>query len=293
MGWIEVKRGRLLFHISTIILGVLATGWVASAFAESADALAGKWLDDPTPVPGDAPKQEPVSKKKSVALMIDAGHGGDDLGAQSVRGYVEKDLALVLAKAVGKTITALARRRNVPLRVLYTRETDSFVSLIDRVNLANGADVDLFVSIHGNHSPSKKVSGFEAYFASERGTDAAADALARKENGAPAMLADASPVDAMLRELQMSKHLQDSSEFAETVYRGVAGLMKRQKGRGVRQGPFKVISGTEMPAVLLEVGYLSNAKESEQLDDSAYRSRLADAIARGILEYVATRVPHG
>jgi len=295
MGWMEVKRGRLLYHISTIILALLATGLVASAFAESADSLAGKWLDDPAPVPGDAPKEEysGPKKKKVVAVMLDAGHGGDDLGAQSESGYVEKDLALVLAKAVGKAIVPFAARRGISLAVRYTRESDSFVSLVDRVDLANGADVDLFVSIHGNHSPSKKVSGFEAYFASDRGTDAAAEALARKENGASAMLAGASPVNAMLAELRMSKHLQDSSEFAETVYRGVAGAMKHQKGRGVRQGPFKVISGTEMPAVLLEVGYLSNEKESEQLDKGAYRSRLADAIARGILEYVATRVPHG
>lgn len=261
MDGMEAKRGRLLFHIITGAL-VFCLG---------------------------APAAEPSAKKRTFLVVLDAGHGGEDFGAHSRRGYVEKDLALALVKAIGKALAPLAERRNVDLAVRYTRENDTFISLGDRVELANGMDADLFVSIHGNHSSSKKVRGFEAYFASDRGTDAAAEALARKENGNVATLASASPVDAMLAELRASKHLQDSSEFAETVYRVVSIRMKRQKGRGVRQGPFRVISGTEMPAVLLEVGYLSHDEESADLDDAAYRSRLADAIARGILEFALPR----
>lgn len=253
--------GRLLFHFSTLFC----------AFAAAA-----------TPSPS-------VAKKPPFLLVLDAGHGGDDFGAHSKRGYVEKDLALVMAKLVAKALSPLAERRGLNLVIRFTRETDTFVSLGDRVDLANGIDADLFVSLHGNHSPSKKARGFEAYFASDRGTDAAADALARKENGLPAVLAAVSPVDAMLAELRAAKHLQDSSELAETVYRSVVIRLGRKKGHGVRQGPFKVISGTEMPAVLLEVGYLSHAAESADLDDAAYRTRLADAIARGILEFALPR----
>jgi N-acetylmuramoyl-L-alanine amidase len=240
---------------------------------------------------GSASTSEPVrtAGAKPLLVVLDAGHGGDDLGAHSRQGYAEKDLALVLAKLVGKSLVSLAKRRGVNVVVRYTRDADVFVSLADRVELANGMDADLFVSLHGNHSPSSRVRGFEVYYASDRGTDAAAEALARKENGSAPVLASASPVDAMLADLRKSKHLQDSAAFAEAIYRVVAVRMRGQKKRGVRQGPFKVLSGTEMPSVLIEVGYLSHEEESAQLDDAAYRSRLADAIARGILEFALPR----
>jgi N-acetylmuramoyl-L-alanine amidase len=217
-------------------------------------------------------------------VVIDAGHGGDDHGAAGPAGLREKDLVLDLARRLAKKLRAHG------LDVLFTREADAFVALDVRTDRANQSGGDLFVSIHANASRATSARGIETYFASPEASDEAAEALARAENAAfgpaAAKLAQGDPVLAILGDLMAQQQLADSQEFArlaqrELARRGVA------RSRGVKQAPFVVLMGVRMPAVLVEVGFLTNPVEEKALRKPAERERIASGLARAIVAFRA------
>jgi N-acetylmuramoyl-L-alanine amidase len=212
-------------------------------------------------------------------VVLDAGHGGDDHGAVGPEGLREKDLVLDLARRLAKKLRAQG------LDVRFTRDADAFVALDARTDLANQSGGDLFVSIHANASRAASARGIETYFASPEASDEAAEALARAENAAfgpaAAKLAQGDPVLAILGDLMAQQQLADSQEFARLAQRELAkrGAMR---SRGVKQAPFVVLMGVRMPAVLVEVGFITNPAEEKALRRNAERERIASGLARAI-----------
>jgi N-acetylmuramoyl-L-alanine amidase len=225
-----------------------------------------------------------VVAAKPFRVMVDAGHGGHDYGAPGTFGAAEKEICLRIAANVKSRLERAANLADFPMEVQLSRSTDHFIALRDRVRQANDWGADLFVSVHANSSPVPRARGFEVYFLSNEATDAEASRVARQEN-AEAASAPLSPgILSILSDLKTNSHILESSRFAENVYGSLASLL-RPNGKGVRQAPFTVLSGTQMPALLIEVGYLTNAEEALALGRSSYQHRIASGISDGVLSF--------
>ena len=235
----------------------------------------------PAPVSAAAPAA-PGAEGRFDTVVVDAGHGGDDHGAKGPRGLLEKNLVLDVARRLAKRLAAQG------LSVVMTREADRFVPLDARTRIANDADADLFVSIHANASALHGVHGIETFFASLEATDESARALAQRENlafgEAAGRAGDGDPVLAILGDLLATEHLADAQEFARMTQRRIA-TAEASRSRGVKQAPFVVLMGVHMPAVLVEVGFLTNSLEEKRLDRESERERLAGGIAAAVAAF--------
>lgn len=217
-------------------------------------------------------------------VVIDPGHGGDDHGAQGRAGLVEKTVVLDVAKRVER------RLRADGLEVVMTRNSDRFVPLEGRTELANAAGADLFISIHANASSYKGARGIETFFAAPEATDQAALDLAHAENLAfgtdlqPPAAGD--PLLAILGDMAATEQLTLSQEFARMTQHRIA-TAEVARSRGVKQAPFVVLMGVRMPAVLVEIGFLSHPADEKALGDEDERERLAQGIADAVAAYRA------
>jgi N-acetylmuramoyl-L-alanine amidase len=223
-----------------------------------------------------------AAQERFDRVVIDAGHGGDDHGAEGPAGLREKDLVLDLAQRLAKKLRAQG------FDVRFTRASDEFVALDVRTEIANSAGGDLFVSIHANASRATSARGIETYFASPEASDEAAEELARAENAsfgaAAARLPDGDPLLSILGDLMAQQQLTDSQEFARLAQREIArGATARS--RGVKQAPFVVLMGVRIPAVLVEVGFITNPLEEKALRKQAERERIASGLARAIAAF--------
>lgn len=212
-------------------------------------------------------------------VVIDAGHGGGDHGALSRRGLAEKEIVL----DVSQRLAARLRKRGISVRL--TRMDDRFVSLETRTSLANSAGADLFISVHANAAATARPRGVETYYVSLDASDAQAERLAQRENDAFSARSPGpigvDPLAALLGDLVSTEHVHESSEFAKLVQRELAGLGGGD-ARGVKQAPFVVLMGVEMPAALVEIGFLSNSHDEVELASSPHRQAIADSIARAV-----------
>lgn len=218
-----------------------------------------------------------------LVVVVDPGHGGDKDGAVGPRGEKEKELAL----AISTKLVAILEARGY--EVVSTRTEDVSLDLASRVRLANERGADFFVSVHANSVASQqdRVHGVETYFLSAEASDAQAAALAEAENAddpEAGKLAPSDPLARILADLARARAHQGSSELAVELHRKLVEATGA-KDRGVRQAPFFVLSGARMPAVLVEVGYISHPAESLRLTDEAEQERMARAMADGIDAY--------
>jgi N-acetylmuramoyl-L-alanine amidase len=176
------------------------------------------------------------------------------------------------------------------MRVVLTRNSDRFLSLEERTAVANDARADLFLSIHANASPSRQPRGIETYFASLDATDDAARATAQRENSAfgdaASPLPASDPLAAILGDLIETQHLQESSEFAKLAQAELASV-GRGRSRGVKQAPFVVLMGVQMPASLVEIGFITNPDEEKGLRREREREMIADALADAVIAFGA------
>jgi len=223
-----------------------------------------------------APPQSAIKK----VIVVDAGHGGVDPGTSSPDGTQEKDIVLAEALALKKTL--VSRGYTVHL----TRDDDEFIELPQRVRIARSWRADLFISLHAdsNHDPS--VYGLSIYTLSEKGSDAEAAALAKKENDSDKLagvdLADNSAVAPILIDLAQRDTMNKSSHFAETAIselRDETDILPRQPHRSAG---FAVLKAPDVPAVLVELGYLSNDHDARQMQTGAWRAKVAGAIADAV-----------
>lgn len=280
-------RARFPFVVHFITLLCFAAAGEAAPTPPGSSGI--NWLSPGDPsrlgpaVPIDVPQALLPRILRPLRLWIDPGHGGHDDGAQGFHGVSEKSLALELGFLVRDSIRIHARRLRLPVEVRLTRERDEFVPLAARVAAANEWEADLFMSLHGNAIRGAEPSGFEVYFLSAEATDAQASKLADAENRG-----EERPIRggvlSILRDLHRTQHVAESSRFAEAIFTALSREAK-PNGRGVRQGPFAVLSGTEMPAVLVEVGYVTTPEDALRLSQPTYRFRIAQAIALGMLEF--------
>ncbi len=232
----------------------------------------------PPPAP-EGPGPEPLQ-----TLVIDPGHGGHDVGAVGPTGLQEKELALDIARRLAALL-----QEELGVRVVLTRGRDQFIGLRERTTLANRERADLFVSIHVNAAPVAAATGTETYFLSNEATDGAARRAAEYENrliGVDAGPRSGQPevLRSILWDLAQSDFQQESSRVAEALQNHLDRALRRPS-RGVKQAPFYVLGGAAMPAVLVEIGFISNPQEEQRLRDDGYRDRIARALAAGIAAY--------
>lgn len=237
----------------------------------------------PVEVPA-APVVQAAAPTAGFRVLVDVGHGGHDFGAPGHFGILEKDLCLKIAGQVKARLERLAKLADFPIDVRLSRESDSFIALRERVKTANEWNADLFISIHANSSPVTRARGFEVYFLSNEASDADASRIARQENGDGIIQSLSKGVMSILSDVKNNTHILESSRFAEVVYSALA-VRLRPNGKGVRQAPFTVLQGTQMPALLIEVGYLTNAEEAATLAKNTYQQRIATGISEGVLEF--------
>ncbi len=220
-------------------------------------------------------------------LVIDPGHGGRQDGAKGPGRLWEKAVSLSVAKKVGQ----LARKQ-LGAEVLFTRENDVEVPLAQRVARANDAGAELFVSIHANSMPTegerRTAHGVETYFLSADASDEGAKATADRENdeGGPAAEQASDEVSAILDDLARTVAHADSSRLAYAVQHQLAADLA-VPDRGVKQAPFRVLMGAKMPAVLVEIGFISHPREGQLLADGAYQDRIARSIVAALRAFRA------
>lgn len=227
----------------------------------------------------------PLSTIKKV--IIDAGHGGKDPGAISRNGLKEKDINLDIAKNLGN------RLKSGGIDVIYTRANDKFVSLEERVNIANSSDAELFVSVHTNANRVRYINGFEVYYISRDANDtdralyAAQNFNLNLDSGCFA--SDSLDLKATVWDLIYTHNRLESVELARDICRKMKDGLSA-KILGIKGAKFIVLKGARMPAVLIEVGFLSNHDEELLLKSGHYRRQLAEAIACGIEKYASSRL---
>lgn len=214
-------------------------------------------------------------------VVIDAGHGGHDPGAAGADGTQEKDVTLLLARAVRD---ALLREGRV--RVALTRDADRFLVLDERADLARRLGADLFVSVHADAADNVAASGATVYTLSDRGSDAVADAVARRENradglGDAAQGAGGDAVSSILVDLSQSEMRARSAAFAALVVREGQGRIAFH-AEPQREAAFVVLKSLDLPSALVEAGYISNAGDAALMADPAWRARFAGVLARAI-----------
>lgn len=212
-------------------------------------------------------------------VMVDAGHGGKDPGAQGF-GLMEKDVNLRMALILGKML----QQRG--FKVLYTRTTDDFLALEERTALANAKKADLFVSVHCNAHTDPAMQGFETYSLNLARTPDAVRVAAREN--AVATGKNISDLQMILTDLMLTSKIKESVDLARTVHKSGLAAMRgkwRVVDHGHREAPFYVLMGAKMPSILLELGYITNKTEAARLKSDAYLNTLAAGIVRGIVEY--------
>ncbi len=231
--------------------------------------------------PGPAPE---VPKRFTIrTIVLDPGHGGKDAGALGRRYHLkEKDMALRLARKIKDILEGGG------IKVIMTRSDDTFIPLERRAEIANHCGADLFVSVHLNASRSKFLKGFECYFLSNA-TDDNARALEAYENsslklGDGASAERSRELDKTLWDLTLTENRLESAELASHICDAVEQSLAISN-RGVRSARFYVLKYTNMPAVLVEGGYISNRYEEMKIKDPNFLDRIAEAVAGGILKY--------
>ena len=236
---------------------------------------------------GDAPGERADRATPLRLIVLDAGHGGHDTGATGPTGLAEKDLVLDVTRRVAKLVES-----DLGVRVLLTRSDDTFIALRDRTSIANRERGDLFVSIHANAHRQIDSAGVETYFLSSEATDSNARQAAAVENSVvqlenPAGGRGRDIVKAILWDLAQSTFQVESSRLAEIVQDSMTRSL-RIPNRGVKQAGFYVLGGAAMPAVLVEIGFVTNPREEKRLKDSRYRDEIARAILSGLGDYKRT-----
>jgi N-acetylmuramoyl-L-alanine amidase len=227
-------------------------------------------------------------QSNNFKVTLDAGHGAHDFGAV-YNGHVEKNIALAVVLKVGKLLEA-----NSKVDVTYTRKTDVFIDLVERANIANRADANIFVSIHCNANRNTAADGTETYV---MGMNKVASNLeaAKKENSVITLEKDYkrkyegfdpnSPETMIGLTLMQEEYLDNSISLASKIENSFDGLGKRIRGGGVKQAPFMVLHKAYMPRVLVEMGFISNYTEGNLLDSEDGQNEIAKAIASAIFSY--------
>lgn len=256
-----------------------ATGPAAKAEAAPVDNL-------PQPKPARVPGTGARSLTRALGLKIgrvvlDPGHGGHDHGTTGPTGLTEKELVLDVALRLGALI-----EQRMGSEVIYTRDTDRFIPLEGRTELANQHRADLFLSIHANSSPLKNISGAEVYYLNFSTSREALDVAARENASHEKSIFE---LKELIQKIALKDKVEESREFAAKVQGALSSTWSKMnpaaRNRGVKKAPFVVLIGAQMPSVLAEIGFISNSRDEALLKKPDQRQRIAEALLKGIQQY--------
>ena len=212
-------------------------------------------------------------------IVIDAGHGGHDPGAQG-NGIREAELVLDVAQRLSKLV------QKQGIEVVMTRDSDVFIPLEERTAIANREGADLFLSIHANAARNLQARGVETYFLNFA-SNPEAEAVAARENSASGRTMHSLPE--IVRAIALNNKLDESRDFADTVQRAMVRRLatrnRQLKDLGVKQAPFVVLIGAMMPSVLAEISFVTNRQDGQLLKTSSYRQQIAEALLDAVLRY--------
>ncbi len=215
-------------------------------------------------------------------VVIDPGHGGKDPGAIGRTGLREKDVNLDIAKRLGQLF------KKDGIEVVYTRTTDKFITLPARVDIANSSKADLFLSIHSNANRVRSLKGFEVYYVSPTVNDAqralSAAKVGRLDFDRNCALRPSLDLKATIWDMVLTHNRAEAISLAGSICKSINHNLDVEV-LGVKGARFYVLKGTRMPAILIEVGFVSNASEERFLKNYYYREKLAESIREGVLNY--------
>jgi len=215
-------------------------------------------------------------------IVIDPGHGGHDTGTIGNGGYTEKELVLDVSLRLGKLL-----ENKMGAEVVYTRNDDTFIPLESRTAVANQNQADLFLSIHANSSRDRGARGVETYYLNFTSSEDALEVAARENAVSEKSIHE---LQDLVKKIALKDKIEESREFASEVQSALyAGISKKNAGlrnRGVKKAPFVVLIGANMPSILAEISFLSNAADERKLRTPEYRQKVAEAIYKGVAKYV-------
>jgi N-acetylmuramoyl-L-alanine amidase len=219
-----------------------------------------------------------------MRIVVDAGHGGWDLGTVGRRGLLEKDLVLEIAQRLGKLLES-----RLGMEVIYTRRDDNYIPLDERASIANQSQADLFVSVHANYSDLPSARGVETYYTNFFSAPGSKEAGSKDLDTHAGSTKNA--VTPTLSSTDLRERIEQSRRLAASVQRSLYGTLSLQnpglRDRGVKEAGFVVLTESAMPGILAEVSFVSSPTDEQKLRSDGYREQIAEALYRGIARYAA------
>jgi N-acetylmuramoyl-L-alanine amidase len=279
---------------STVVLSLGPRTAMHRVTTSQADAGSGRLTIDllpatteaaPTPAPSPAPDTRLVIPTQGPStglrtVVIDPGHGGEELGTQGSKGTLEKEITLAVARRLRTLIES-----RLGLKVFLTREDDRTLSLDERSAFANNHRADVFLSIHANSAVRPALKGAEVYYLTVERADAEARKKADETSTTlPALGGGSRAIDLILWETAQARYLEQSAALAGFIEQSLATRVEMSP-RAVQQAPFRVLVGANMPAALVEIGYLSNADQETQLATANYQDQVAQSLLDALVKF--------
>ena len=270
---LEPNPYRLVVEVRKI--GASPKGAV-NLFPNEVEAMNRLAIVVPPPTKEDLQLRARVPKMR---IVVDAGHGGWDLGTVGRRGLLEKDLVLEIGERLGKLLES-----RLGAEIIYTRHDDSYVPLDERAGIANQSQADLFVSVHANYSDLPSARGVETYYTNFFSAPDARNIETRDTGSKNAATATLSPAE-------LHERIEQSRRLAASVQRSLYGTLSVKnpglRDRGVKAAGFVVLTETAMPGILAEVSFVSSPTDEQKLRSDGYREQIAEALYKGIARYAA------
>ncbi len=236
--------------------------------------------DTPSQITGDQSSATKQLSHKISKIVIDPGHGGRDPGATGPHGEKEKDITLEIGKKLAKRLTEEG------FEVFLTRDEDVFIPLEERTAFANKKKADLFISIHVNSNPNKTLDGVETYFLNMTKDDYAIKVAAKENETTTKSISD---LQFIIQDLELNSKINESSKFATYVQNSIISSNKESdhtcQNHSVKQALFYVLVGAQMPAILIETGFITNPTECKILQQESYQNSIIDGIIHGVNAY--------
>ena len=218
-----------------------------------------------------------------MRIVVDAGHGGWDLGTVGRRGLLEKDLVLEIAQRLGKLLES-----RLGMEVIYTRQYDNYIPLDERASIANQSQADLFVSVHANYSDLPSARGVETYYTNFFSAPGTKDVDTHVTIGGGGK----NPVTTSLSPADLHDRIEQSRRLAASVQHSLYGTLSQQnpglRDRGIKEAGFVVLTESAMPGILAEVSFVSSPTDEQKLRSDGYREQIAEALYKGIARYAAS-----
>ena len=232
------------------------------------------------PLPQKPEENQLRARAGRFRIVLDAGHGGWDLGTVGREGLLEKDLVLDVTQRLGRLL-----QNRLDAQVIFTRTSDVYLPLDQRTDFANQSQADLFVSVHANYSSSAAARGVETYYTNLYVPAGATDAGKEESGASPHLVQAALSASELQEKNEESRHLAASVQ--RSLYATLAANSPGIRDRGTKESSFVVLTGTTMPSILTEISFVSSPADERNLQNAGYRQQIAEAIYKGIARYEA------